>query len=60
MLNINKLTEEWMLSSLVPIFKGKENPLNPNSYRGMKLLEHAFNLYEKVLHGHLHELVDID
>ena len=40
----NKLPEEWMLSSLVPIFKGKGDPLNPNSYRGIKLLEHAFKL----------------
>ena len=28
-----KLQEEWMLSSLVPIFKGKGDPLNQNSYR---------------------------
>ena len=54
-----KLPEEWMLSMLVPIFKEKEDPLNPNSYRGIKLLEHAFNLYE-VLDGCLRELVDID
>ena len=49
-----------MLSSLVPIFKGKGDPLNPNSYRGIKLLEHAFKLYEKILDGCLHEVVDID
>ena len=29
----DKLLEGWMLSSLVPIFKGKGDPLNPNSYR---------------------------
>ena len=49
-----------MLSSLVPIFKGKGEPLNPNTYREIKLLEHAFKLYEKVLDGHLREVVDID
>ena len=49
-----------MLSSLVPIFKGKGDPLNPNSYRGIKLLERAFKLYEKVLDGRLREVVDID
>ena len=38
-----------MLSSLVPIFKRKGDPLNPNSYRGIKLFEHAFKLFEKVL-----------
>ena len=39
----DKLPEEWMLSSLVPIFKGKGDPLYPVSYREMKLLERAFN-----------------
>ena len=29
----DKLLEEWILSSLVPIFKGKGDPLDPNSYR---------------------------
>ena len=36
-----------MLSSLVPIFKGKEDPLNPNCYRGIKFLEHGFKIYGK-------------
>ena len=49
-----------MLSSLVPIFKAKWDPLNPNSFRRIKLLEHAFKLYEKVLGGLLCEVVDID
>ena len=48
-----------MLSSLVPIFRGKGDPLNLNSYMGIKLLEHAFKLYEKILDGRLRE-VDID
>ena len=30
-----------MLSSLVPIFKGKRYPLNPNSYKGIRFLKHA-------------------
>ena len=49
-----------MLSSLVPIFTGKRDPLNPNCSRGIKLLEHAFRLYEKILDGRLREVVDID
>ena len=53
-------SREWMLSSLVPIFKGKGDPLNPNSYRGINLFEHAFKLYEKNLDGRLREVVDID
>ena len=53
----DKFTEEWMSSLLVPIFRGKEDPLNPNCYRGIKLLEHAFKLYKKVLNGHLRKVV---
>ena len=49
-----------MLSSLVQIFKGKGNPLNPNSYRGIKLLEDTFKLFEKMLDRRLSEVVDID
>ena len=48
------------MSSLVPIFAGKEDSLNPDSYRGIKLLESVFKLYEKVLDGRLLEVVDID
>ena len=56
----DKLLNGWMVSLLVPIFKGKGDPLNPNSYGGIKLLQHAFKLYEKVLDGRLHEVVDTD
>lgn len=30
------------------------------THRGIKLVENAFNLYQKILDGHLCELVDID
>ena len=56
----DKSPEKSMLSLLVPIFKGKGYPLNPNSYRGINFLEHAFKLYEKVLDGHVCGVVDID
>ena len=57
---MGKLPEECMLSLLVSIFKGKGDLLNRNSYRGIKLLEHAFELYEKILDGCLREVVDIN
>ena len=40
-----------MLTLLVPIFRRKENPLNSNSYKGLKLMEDAFKLYDKILDG---------
>ena len=35
-----KLPEEWML---IPVLKEKGDSLNPNSCRGIKLLEHDLN-----------------
>ena len=51
-----------MLSSLVPLFKGKRDPLNPNSYKGIKLLEHTFKLYEfgKMQYGFMPERGTVD
>ena len=56
----NLLPEDSSLSSLAPIYKGKVDPLNINSYRGIKILEHAFKLYERVLDKRLREIVEID
>ena len=55
----DKLLEEWLLSSLVPIFKGKGDLLNPSSYSGIKLLEPAYKLSEKILNQHFCEVVGI-
>ena len=61
MLFENKLPDEWKLSSLVPNYKGKKGePQNTNSYRGIKLMEHAFKLYETILNKKLGDIVDID
>lgn len=42
------------------IFKGEGDTLTPNSCRPIKLLKHAFKLYERVLDRRLCELVDIN
>ena len=47
----DKLPEEWMLSSLVPILKEKGDSLNPNSCRAIKLLEHDLNCIRKFWMG---------
>ena len=46
-----------LFQSLVLIFKGKGDPLNRNLYRDIKLLEHAFNLSERILNNKLREIV---
>ena len=44
------MLDEWVLSLVVPIFKGIERgAMSCRKYRGVKLLEHAMKIIEKVL-----------
>ena len=54
------MPDEWQTSVLVPIFKGKGDVRNCNTYRGVKLLEHAMKIVERVLERRIRELVNID
>ena len=55
-----KMPDYWKLSSLIPLYKGKGDPLSTNSYRGIKLLEHSFKLLEKVFESRLRDMITID
>ena len=41
--------EEWKTSVVVSIFKGKGDVMDCEAYVGVKLLEHATKIIEKVL-----------
>ena len=43
------MPDEWLTSVLVPIFKGKGDVRSYNTYRGVKLLDHAIKIVERVL-----------
>ena len=43
------MPNEWQTSVLEPIFKRKGDERNCNTYRGVKLLEHAMKIVDKVL-----------
>ena len=43
------MPDEWKASVIVPIFKEKGDVTSCGSYRGVKLLEHAMKIVEKVL-----------
>ena len=43
------MLDEWALGVVVLIFKGKEDAMSCRVYRGVKLLEHAIKIVEKVL-----------
>ena len=48
------------MSVVVPIFKGKGDAMSCGAYRGVKLLEHAMKIVEKVLERRLRCMVKVD
>ena len=55
-----KIPEDWQQSITVPIYKGKGDPLECGSYRGIRLLEQAMKITERVLEQRIREMADID
>ena len=54
------MPDEWKASVIVPIFKGKGDVMSCGSYRGVKLLEHAIKIVERVLERQLQTLVNLN
>jgi hypothetical protein len=54
------IPEDWRQSVLVPLYKGKGDVRDCGAYRGVKLLEHAMKVVERVLLRRLREVVEID
>ena len=52
--------DEWKTSMIVPIFKGKGDVMNCGSYRGVKLLEHAMKIVERILERRIRTLVNLN
>jgi len=47
------MPDEWVLSVVVPIFKGKGDAMSCGAYRGVKLPEHSMKIVEKMLERRL-------
>ena len=47
-LNEGCILEHWNSSVVLPIYKKKGDPIECASYRGIKLLEHAMKLVERI------------
>ena len=43
------ISDDWRKSNLVPVYKGKGDPLVCGSYRAIKLLEQPMKVFERVL-----------
>lgn len=54
------IPEDCKRSILLPVFKGKGDPLVCGSYRAIKLLEHGMKVLERVLEKRMRAQVEID
>jgi len=54
------IPEDWKSSVVLPIYKRKEDPMECGSYRGIKLLEHAMKVVERIFKLRIQQQIDID
>ncbi|KAK3524916.1 hypothetical protein QTP86_011472 [Hemibagrus guttatus] len=57
-LESERMPEEWR-SVLVPIFKNKGDVQSCSNYRGIKLMSHTMDLWERVVEARLRNVVEI-
>jgi len=55
-----RIPDDWRSSILLPVFKGKGDPMEYGSYTAIKLLEHAMKVIERVFERSIREKVKID
>ena len=56
----NTIPSDWDKSIIKNCFKGKGDAMVCGNYRGLKLLEHAMKLFERVMETVIRDSVDID
>ena len=52
------IPEDWKSSVVLPIYKGKGDPMVCGSYRGIKLLEHAMKVVERIFEHRIRQQID--
>ena len=56
-LRVAKMPEHWRHSIIIPFYKEKGNIQECKNYRGIKLLQHTFKLWERVIDGRLRKII---
>ena len=54
------IPEDWKSSVVLPIYKGKGDPIECGSYRWIKLLEHAMKVVEKIFEHRIRHQIEIN
>ena len=52
------ITEDWKSSVVLPIYNGKGDPKECGSYRGIKLLEHAMKIVERIFEHRIRQQIE--
>ena len=55
-----EVPNDWNKSYMINVYKGKGDALECGSYRGIKLLEHAMKVFERVVENRLRQILCID
>ena len=54
------MPEDWKSSVVLPIYKGKGDPMQCGSYRGIKFLEYAMKVVERIFEYRIRQQIDIN
>jgi len=54
------IPEDWKPSVILPIYKGKGDPMECGSYRRIKLLEHAMKVVERIFEHRFRQQIQVD
>jgi len=54
------IPEDWKSSVVLPVYKGKGDPMECRSYREIKLLEHAMKVVERIFEHRIRQQIEID
>ena len=54
------IPDDWKSSVVLPIYKGKGDPMECGSYRGIKLLQHAMKVVERIFEHRIRQQIEID
>ena len=54
------IPEHWESSVILPIYKGKGDSMVRGSYRGIKLLEHAMIVVERIFEHRIRQQIEVD
>ena len=55
-----KIPEDWEMSFILNLYKGKGDALNRGNYRGLKLTDHVMKVMERIVDGMIQEMIAID